>query len=148
MKTRTQHLLASLLWAGFTFGSATRGAAQDYTFTTLAGPGNTPGAIDGPGASARFNGPMGVAVDNQGNVYVADSGNRVIRKVSPAGVVTTLAGLIGGSAYADGTGSAAQFDFPQGIAVDSAGNLFVAELRNNTIRKVTPAGVVNGVRPG
>ena len=68
--------------------------------------------------------------------------NHTIRKVTPAGVVTTLAGLAGSSGSADGTGSAARFYHPSGVAVDSAGNVYVADCGNHTIRKVTPAGVV------
>ena len=83
-----------------------------------------------------------MAVDGTGNVYVADSYNRTIRKVTPGGVVTTLAGMAGSWGSADGTGSAARFNYPSGVAVDSAGNVYVADTGNHTIRKVTPAGVV------
>ena len=110
--------------------------------TTLAGLAGTPGSADGTGSAARFNGPCGVAVDSAGNVYVGDTVNDLIRKLTPAGVVTTLAGLAGTPGSADGTGSAAQFNQPAGVAVDSAGNVYVADSANDTIRKVTPGGVV------
>ena len=110
--------------------------------TTLAGLAGSSGSANGTGSAARFYYPFGVAVDSAGNVYVADTGNNTIRKVTPAGVVTTLAGLAGSSGSADGTGSAARFNYPSGVAVDSAGNVYVADTGNNTIRKVTPAGVV------
>ena len=95
--------------------------------TTLAGLAGSAGSADGTGSAARFNDPVGVAVDSAGNVYVADTDNHTIRKVTPAGVVTTLAGLAGSSGSADGTGSAARFNDPYGVAVDSAGNVYVAD---------------------
>jgi hypothetical protein len=110
--------------------------------TTLAGLAGSTGSADGTGSAARFTEPYGVAVDSAGNVYVADTYNHTIRKVTPAGVVTTLAGLARSIGSADGTGSAARFFYPYGVAVDSGGNVYVADSYNNTIRKVTPAGVV------
>jgi len=110
--------------------------------TTLAGSAAQSGSTNGRSSTARFNKPWGVAVDNAGNVYVVDSGNGTIRKITPAGVVTTLAGTAGQSGFADSTGSAAQFDAPSGVAVDNVGNVYVADTGNNTIRKITPMGVV------
>jgi sugar lactone lactonase YvrE len=110
--------------------------------TTLAGSADQPGSADGTGAAARFSYPDGVAVDVAGNVFVADQSNNTIRKVTSSGVVTTLAGTAGLSGSADGTGAAARFNLPSGVAVDVAGNVFVADSYNNTIRKVTPSGVV------
>ncbi|MBI3884990.1 MAG: heme-binding protein [Opitutae bacterium] len=110
--------------------------------STLAGsPGNA-GDADGLGSAARFNHPTGIAVDSAGNVFVADSINNLLRKISPAGAVSTLAGLSGVSGSADGAGAAALFNNPGGLAVDSAGHLFVADTGNSTVRRVTPAGVV------
>ena len=110
--------------------------------TTLAGTAGSSGSTDATGSAARFNGPIGVSVDTAGNVFVADSSNHTIRKVTSAGVVTTLAGTAGSFGSTDATGSAARFRFPTGVAVDSSGNVFVADVVNNTIRKVTSAGVV------
>ena len=113
--------------------------------TTLAGTAGAPitfGNGDGTGAAARFSGPAGVATDSAGNVFVSDINGSTIRKVTPAGVVTTFAGNGGNPGSADGTGTSAQFRAPAGIAADSADNLYVADTYNCTIRKITPAAVV------
>jgi hypothetical protein len=112
--------------------------------TTLAGQTGVSGSSDGSG-TARFNHPTGVTVDSSGTVYVADTDNNEIRKVTAAGVVSTLAGLAGASGSSDGTGSAALFNGPSGIAVDATGNLYVADTLNHTIRKITSAGVVTTI---
>jgi streptogramin lyase len=109
--------------------------------STLAGSGAT-GADNGNGNTATFNLPESVAVDAAGNVYVADNGNNLIRKITPAGTVTTLAGS-GGAGNANGTGNAASFNSPFGIAVDAGGNVYVADAGNNLVRKITPAGSVS-----
>jgi sugar lactone lactonase YvrE len=110
--------------------------------TTLAGMSGTAGHLDGAGTAAQFSTPNGLAVDGAGNVYVADTSNDTIRKITPGGTVTTLAGIVGSIGYADGTGSTARFSRPLGLSVDGQGNLYVADTNNNTVRKVTPDGVV------
>ena len=111
------------------------------SFSLLAGSAGGSGNVDGTGAAARFTNPSGTAVDSHGNVYVADMGNSTIRKITPSGVVTTLAGTAGVSGNLDGTGTAAQFILPQWLAVDSQDNVYVIDNRN-TIRKITQEGVV------
>ncbi|NEV95103.1 hypothetical protein G3567_13255, partial [Psychroflexus sp. YR1-1] len=99
------------------------------------------GFADGTGSSAQFNYPIGVAVDASGTVYVADANNHRIRKITPAGAVSTLAGSTYG--FADGTGISAQFANPTGVAVDASGTVYVADQFNHRIRKITSAGVVS-----
>jgi sugar lactone lactonase YvrE len=102
------------------------------------------GAANGSAGSATFYYPNSVALDKAGNLYVSDGVNNLIRKITPAGVVSTLAGS-GVSGAADSTGTAASFNGPAGLAVDAAGNVYVADSDNNLIRKITPAGVVTTV---
>jgi sugar lactone lactonase YvrE len=112
------------------------------SLTFLAGNIDGWGYIDGSAAQARFAKPMGMARDAQGNIYVADTYNHTVRKISTSGLVTTLAGSPGQRGSADGTGSAARFYSPKGIAVDGSGNVYVADYENCLIRKITPGGVV------
>ncbi|MES2429187.1 MAG: hypothetical protein V4560_19550 [Bacteroidota bacterium] len=119
------------------------------TVSTLAG--NTiAGYIDGAGTKAEFYNPSSTAVDAAGNVYVADRSNNLIRKITPAGVVSVLAGYIALNGYAqstvpgylDGTAAASFFNYPIALTIDASGNLYVADYKNSAIRKVTPAGDV------
>ena len=119
--------------------------------TTLSGTVGVHGAADGVGTAASFNQPNGIAVDGAGFVYVADTGNHTVRKISPTGAVTTLAGTAGVRGWADGNGPAASFDSLAGIAVDKAGNVYVTDtIRSDSgdsgvIRKITPSGDVTTV---
>jgi streptogramin lyase len=115
----------------------------NWVVRTLAGSPGVAGSADGTNSIARFNAPSAVAADTNGNLYVTDFNNNTIRKLTPSGtnwVVTTLAGSALASGSADGTNSNALFNQPQGIALDSGGNLFVSDGGNNTIRKLKPSG--------
>ena len=128
-----------------TYNNTIRKVTPEGVATTLAGTVGKSGHADGTGTAASFNWPQGIAIDASGNLYVADSDNCTIRKVTSEGAVTTLAGTAGTYGYADGTGTAALFDWPEGIAVDASGNIYVADNGNSLIRKITPAGVVTTI---
>jgi len=130
------------LYVADALNSTVRKVTADGGVTTVAGKAGVTGSTDATGTAARFNHPTGIAVDSAGNVYVADATNNTIRKIAPAGAVTTLAGLAGVSGSSDGAGNGALFNNPGGLAVDPAGNVYVADTGNSTIRKVTPAGNV------
>jgi hypothetical protein len=121
------------------------GVSVPLVFTTLAGQSRSSGSADGSGSAARFFSPADLAADAAGNVYVADANNHTIRKITPAGVVSTLAGLAGVQGSTDGTGSAARFYLPLGVSVGSTGVVYVADTYNHTIRQITPAGAVTTV---
>lgn len=121
--------------------NAIRKISPTGVVSTLAGNGSR-GLINGIGNAATFNYPMGVAVDSTGIIYVADTGNHVIRKISTSGVVSTFAGS-GSIGFINGTGSNASFNTPSGLAVDRSGAVFVADKYNHAIRKITPSGVVS-----
>ncbi len=113
--------------------------------TTLAGQASSRGSADGTGTAAQFTDPWGLAPDAAGNVYVSDGQDGTIRKVTPAGVVTTFAGNPEHSGSADGVGCSARFNRPEGVAVDGAGNTYVADTSNRTVRRVTPSGNVTTI---
>lgn len=126
-----------------------RKVVPDGSVNTLAGSGE--GFADGAGANARFNSPSGIALDASGNIYVADTGNNRIRKITPEGIVTTVAGD-GMAGYQDGPADKARFDSPLGLAIDSQNNIYVADTYNDRIRRIAPDATVSTVagdgRPG
>jgi sugar lactone lactonase YvrE len=117
----------------------------DGSVTTFAGAPGQVGSVDGAGQEARFNAPAGLALDTSGNLYVADSGSHLIRKITPAGVVSTVAGTPNVSGKEDGKGPLARFFNPRWLTMDGKGNLFVSDTGNHTIRKLTPDGTVTTV---
>ena len=136
---------SGLIYVTDTANSTIRKVTAEGAVTTLAGaPGNF-NSFDGTGANAQFYHPEAIAADAGSTLYVADTWNHTIRKITPAGLVSTLAGLAGNPGSADGTNSKARFYRPAGIAVDSATNLFVADMFNHTLRKITPSGTVTTI---
>ena len=131
-------------------GSRIRKLSPAGIVSTLAG-GSAYGSADGAGAVATFSSLNGLTIDKQGNLFVADEGNHTIRKITPGGVVTTLAGTASQltPAAVDGIGAAARFNLPYGLAADSAGNVYVSDsspgLQLNSVRKITPAGEVTTI---
>jgi len=122
--------------------------AQPYKWEILAGPPGGPGKTDGTGKAARFRSPAGIVSAPDGNLYVADTRNHTIRKVTLAGVVTTHAGKAGQSGRQNGPLATATFTTPRGIAVDAAGALYITELGYDTIRKISPDGMVTTLAGG
>jgi sugar lactone lactonase YvrE len=118
--------------------------AQD-SVTTLAGQALVSGTADGTSTNAQFNDPAAMVTDANGDLFVADSQNHAIRKITTNGVVTVFAGQLGVAGTRDGTGTNAQFNTPSGLAFDALGNLYVADTANHTIRKITPAAAVSTI---
>lgn len=141
---------AQNVYVADTGNNTIRKISTDGTVTTLAGcaPGtcaDSAGSRDGQGTTARFHFPQDVAIDDMGTLYVADTYNHTIRKITPDGVVCTLAGLAGQPGSRDDTGSAARFKYPRGVAVDSLHNVYVADTGNHIIRKITSTATCAGV---
>lgn len=118
-----------------------REVGANGTVTTFAGAG-TAGFANGSAGVATFISPQGIAIDALGNVYIADNGSNIIRKISAAGMVTTIAGKADSTGTSNGIDSLATFNEPTGIAVDATGNIYVADFGNNLIRKISPGGSV------
>ncbi len=136
------------LYASDTGNNTIRKITPAGVVTTIAGTAGSSGSTDAAGSSARFNSPWDIDIDGSGNLYIADRGNNLIRKLTLSGATytaSTIAGTAGLSGSTDGTGAAARFNAPTGIAVDSSGNIFVSDTNNDTIRKITSGGVVTTV---
>ncbi len=134
---------AGNVYVADTLNDTLRKVTASGVVSTLAGSPGVAGSVDGTGTGARFHGPQGLTIDTSGILYVADTNNHTIRMVVPStGAVTTLAGLAGNAGSNDGTGSAARFNYPAGVAVDRVGELYVADTENHTLRLVAPVGLV------
>lgn len=125
-------------------GNVIRKVTPLGSVSTMAGSGAS-GSLDATGAVAQFNDPTGIAVDAAGNVYVADYGNDAVRKITPAGVVTTIAGIAQNPGSSDGVLGEGLLDGPSGVGVDSSGNVYVADYNNDTIRMVSPDGYLSTI---
>ncbi len=123
------------------FNNKIRKISSTGQVSTIAG--STEGFTDGQGVNAKFSAPVGITIDNAGNLYITDHVNHKIRKITPNGLVTTIAGSTSG--FADGIGNVAKFDFQDGIEIDATGNLFISDLLNNKIRKVSSTGQVSTI---
>ena len=134
-----------ILFVADSLNHTIRRITVDGHVTTFAGRAGQAGAANGSATSALFNHPSGVAVDHSGNVFVADSANHTVRKITPSGVVTTLAGSAGVSGTQDGNGTDARFNNPVGLSVSPSGELYLADTGNSTIRKITPTGNVSTI---
>jgi sugar lactone lactonase YvrE len=130
-----------VVYVADTFNQTIRRILPDGTVSTVAGVADMPGSVDGVGAAARFRSPEGLAIDATGALFIADSGNHVIRRMAPDGTVTTVAGLAGTTGTTDGVGAAARFNGPRGVA-ESGGVLYVADTANSLIRTIQPNGTV------
>ena len=135
---------AGVLYVTDTLNYTVRRVAPDGTVTTLAGSPDNPGHMDGSGAAARFGALHGIVLAPDGNLYVSDSSNHTIRRITPEGEVSTLAGSPGQWGHVDASGTAARFNGPGDLAVDDAGNLYVLD-GSSVVRRLTPEGVVTTV---
>jgi sugar lactone lactonase YvrE len=127
------------------------GAGSGYslpTVSTLAGSGSVAGYADDVGSAARFDYPFGSAMDPSGNMYVSEIINHCIRKITPDGTVTTVAGTPAVGGYTDGAALSAEFSSPAGLALDTAGNLYICDIGNNALRMLSPAGIVSTICSG
>lgn len=136
---------AGVVYLTETGNHAVRVISTAGVVSTLAGKGGVAGQADGVGIDARFNNPTGITVDNDRCAYITDTGNHTVRKITPGGIVTTIAGQPGVPGQNDGAGATARFSSPSAITLSPDGDLIVSDTGNHTIRKITPAGVVSTI---
>ena len=139
---------AGNIFIGDSANHTIRKITADGLVSTFAGLAGNRGSADGTGDAARFYYPGAVVLDSAQSIYVSDSWNHTIRKITPQGAVTTFAGAAGQFGSADGVGSAARFYYPGSSAMDSAGNIYVVDSVNYSIRKITPGAVVTTLAAG
>jgi hypothetical protein len=131
-----------------TYGQTIRKVSSSGLVSTIAGRYGSAGYSDGQGTYANFYYPLDVAVDTAGKIYVADKDANTIRQITPSGFVSTLAGRAGSASFADGLGTNAYFYYPTGVAVDSVGDVFVADQYNHRIRQISSSGMVSTLAGG
>ena len=137
--------VGGIIYIADTQNSVIRAMTPNGQVATVAGFPGVFGSVNGSVTNAQFNAPQGIAVDSSGNLYVADTGNSLIRKIGLGGTVTTLAGSTGNQGYVDGTGTAAEFNQPRGVAIGTSGNIYVADTLNHVIRQISSGGVVTSI---
>jgi sugar lactone lactonase YvrE len=138
-------LPSGLIYLADEYTNLIRKITPEGVVTTIAGAYREAGVDDGQGAEARFDRPRGITADSKGNVFVMDTNNNTIRKITPDGMVSTFAGVAGEAGFLDGVGSAARFNGPRAATIDAYDNIFVTDEENYAVRMISPDGKVTTV---